>query len=376
MYLRVLDLKKLLKKSNFFLFGPRSVGKSHLIKVQFPKSQVFDLLEDSVYHTLLLRPEALGEMIDPKSEVVVIDEIQKLPKLLDEVHRLIEKRKFRFLLTGSSVRKLKRSGANLLGGRAREAQLFPLVYPEIPDFRLLHYLNYGGIPRHYLSDEPYEDLKAYGKTYLAEEIKMEAAVRNYDRFVRFLEIMALSNGQELNYQTLSSDSGVPARTIESHIEVLKDTLIGFELLPYQKTIKRKATTKSKFYFFDCGVANYFAQRLPLKENHADIGVCFEQFIILEVRAYLAYQRIDKNITFWRTRGYEVDLVIGSEVAIEIKFAKVFKPEHSAGLVALGEEKLIKRMITVGRFQTEGVFKGIPYLNYKTFLSELWNGKIL
>ncbi len=374
MYQRKLDLKALLMKSSYFLFGPRSVGKSFLIKAQLPEAQVFALLNDDVYEELRRRPQSLGEQIKNSSKIVVIDEIQKLPKLLDEVHLLIENRKIRFLLTGSSDRKLKREGANLLGGRAREAHLYPLIYNEIDDFDLIKYLNVGGIPRMYLSQDPIEDLKSYGRIYLAEEIKMEAAVRNYDRFVRFLETMALANGQEINYQSLSSDSGVPARTIEGHIEILKDTLIGFELLPFQKTIKRKATTKSKFYFFDCGVANYFSQRLPLRESHSDIGVCFEQFIIQEVRAYLSYSRKDKNLTYWRTRGHEVDLIVGKDLALEVKFSKEFKSEFLSGLRALREEKLIKKFIVVGRFSKTGISDGIPYMNYQEFLQDLWVGK--
>lgn len=344
-----------------------------MIRSQLPDAHVFDLLNDDVYDTLQRRPVALGEMIPKDVNVVVVDEIQKLPKLLDEIHRLIEKKKIRFLLTGSSARKLKNSGANLLGGRAREAQLYPLVFPEITDFELIRFLNYGGIPRHYLSDEPLEDLKSYGKTYLAEEIKMEAAVRNFDRFVRFMEIMALSNGQEINYQSLSRDSGVPARTIEGHIEVLKDTLIGFELPPFQKSVKRKATTKAKYYFFDCGVANYFARKLPLRLNHSDLGISFEQFIILEVRAYLSYRRLDLPISFWRTRNHEVDLIVGDELAIEIKFSRNFKSDFVDGLLALKEEKLVKKFLVVGQFESGGQFQNISYLSYKEFLNRLWSG---
>ncbi|MCM2279291.1 MAG: AAA family ATPase [Oligoflexia bacterium] len=376
-YRRKLQLSPLLEKANYFLFGPRSVGKSSLIHEQLPGSLLIDLLDDAVYEELQRRPQALRERIEAQpGRLVVIDEVQKLPKLLDEVHRLIEEKKTRFLLTGSSARKLRRGGANMLGGRAREAALFPLSYSEISDFELLRYLNYGGIPRIYLSEEPEEDLRAYGRIYLAEEIKMEAAVRNYDRFVRFLEIMALSNGQELNYQSLSSDSGVPARTLEGHIEVLKDTLIGYELPPFQLTRRRKAVTRSKFFFFDCGVANYFARRLPLPENSQDLGICFEQFLIQEVRSYLAYSRKERPLAYWRSREAEVDLIIGRELAIEIKYSKTFKSEYTRGLRALGEEKLVKRLMVVGRFPARGKAEGIEYLGYEEFLKELWGGALI
>ena len=365
-----------MSKASYFLFGPRSVGKSSLIKAQLPQTLVFDLLDEDVCEELSRRPRALVEKIGPSTPLVVIDEIQKIPKLLDEVHRLMEERSIRFLLTGSSSRKLKRGGANLLGGRAREMHLYPLVFEEIADFDLLKYLNFGGIPSIYLSAEPLEDLKAYGRLYLAEEIKAEAAVRNYDRFVRFMETMALSNGREINYQNLSNDSGIPPRTIETHIEILKDTLIGFELLPFQKTVKRKATTKSKFYFFDCGVANYFSQRLPMGPGHTDLGVSFEQFIIQEVRAYLAYARKEKSLSYWRTRGYEVDLIVGRELAVETKFSDRFHPKFLKGLLALKEEGLIRRFLAVGRFSESGTSQEIGYLGYREFLRMLWAGQIL
>lgn len=376
MYKRILNLPTLIKKNNYFLFGPRATGKSSLIKAQLPDALVFDLLDDDVYEPLLRRPKMLSEKILDPNQIVVIDEIQKLPILLDEVHRLIESKKIQFLLTGSSARKLKREGANLLGGRAREIHLFPLVYPEISDFDLIRYLNYGGLPIVYQSDEPIEDLQAYVRTYLSEEIKKEAAVRNYERFVRFLETMALSNGQEINYAQLSSDSGVPARTIEGHIEVLKDTLVGFELLPFTKTLKRKATTKSKYYFFDTGVANFLAGKLPLNENHSDIGFCFEQFIIQEVKAYLSYNRKRYGLTYWKSKPYEVDLIVGDEVAIEIKFSKNIKDEFFDGLEALAEEKIIKKFYLVGRFSSDGMKDKVNYLTYQSFLKKLWNHEII
>jgi len=377
MYKRKLNLSSLTQKSNLFLFGPRATGKSFLIKKELGDALLIDLLDADIYDELLRRPKALSEKISSKNQVVVIDEIQKLPSLLDEVHRLIEEKKIRFLLTGSSARKLKVRGANLLAGRAREAHLFPLCYSEITDFDLIKFLNFGSLPLIYTSKEPLEDLQAYVRTYLAEEIKAEAFVRNFERFVRFLEIMALSNGQEINYQQLSSDSAVPTRTIEGHIEVLKDTLIGFELLPYQKTIKRKATTKSKFYFFDCGVANFLSQKINLTEHHSEIGISFEQFIIQEIRAYLSYQRIITKMCYWRSKSYEVDLLIGDRVAIEIKFSKNIKDEFFKGLRALKEEKIFKNYYVVGRFNTSGrTDDGIEYMNYKDFMKLLWSGEVI
>jgi predicted AAA+ superfamily ATPase len=376
MYKRNIDLYSLLKEASYFLFGPRATGKSSLIKLEFSQTKIFNLLDSDTYEELLRRPKALSEKINSDDKIIIIDEIQKLPKLLDEVHRIMEEKNIKFLLTGSSVRKLKSSGANMLGGRAREINLFPLTYSELNDFELFKYLNYGGLPIIWKSKSPRHDLEAYGRIYLVEEIKQEALVRNYERFVRFMETMALSNGQEINYQNLASDSGVPARTIEGYIEVLKDTLIAFELLPFLKSTNRKAVSKSKFYFFDCGVANYFSRRFNLTENHSDIGISFEQFIILEIRAYISYRRLGKSLTFWRSRDYEVDLIIDEEVAIEIKFSKTFKKEYLRGLKALRVESQISKYLVVGRFPSDGTIDEIEYYNFENFLTLLWSGGII
>ncbi len=374
-YHRLLNIEQNLKTSSCFLFGPRATGKTSLLKEKLKNSIYIDLLNADVYEELMKRPVTLAEKIKDNKQIVVIDEIQKLPKLLDEVHRLIEEKGTKFLLTGSSARKLRREGANMLGGRAREAQMFPLTWREIDDFNLIKYLNYGGLPIIYQSTQPIEDIKAYVRNYLSEEIKAEALVRNYERFVRFLEIMSTANGLELNYANISNDSGVPARTIESHIEVLKDTLMAYELLPFSKTVKRKATTKSKFYFFDIGVANYLSEKLPLAEGASDIGISFEQFIINEVRAYLSYNRIDKKLTYWRSGKFEVDLIIGKDIAIEIKFAKQMKSEFYTGLAALKEEGVLKKYLIVGRFHSSGGKDGMIYLPYEQFLEQLWAGKV-
>ena len=374
---RFLNLSKPLKHGSYFFFGPRATGKSSLIREQLKNAVVFDLLDDDVFEELMRRPKALSEKITPHKKLIVIDEVQKLPKLLDEVHRILQTTKIRFLLTGSSARKLKRSGANLLGGRAREILFFPLTSAELPRFDLIKHLNIGGLPMIVNSKQPELDLKAYVRTYLAEEIKAEAAVRNYERFVRFLETMALSNGQEINYANLASDSGVPARTIEGYLEVLKDTLVGFELLPFTHTKKRKAVTRSKFYFFDTGVANFLADRYPLKENHSEIGISFEQWMIHEIRAFLSYSEKIDTLTYWRSKQEEVDLIVGRKWALEFKMAKRVKEEHFSGLRALKEEGQISSYALVGRFSEKGkTSDGIWYFPFELFLKSLWAGKLL
>lgn len=374
-YKRQLDLASLLKKNSFFLLGPRGTGKSYWIQKSLPDAKVFNLLEDDLFESLMRRPQALGEAVSSSDKIIVIDEIQKLPKLLDEVHRLIESRKIRFLLTGSSARKLKRGGANLLAGRAWEANLFPLSYSEISDFDLSKYLNFGGLPRVYLSSEPKEELKSYVRLYLAEEIKAEALVRSYERFVKFLETIAHCNGQELNYSKIASDSGVPVRTLEGYVEVLEDTLIGYKLNPFQKTKKRKAVSKAKFYFFDLGVAHYLKGLELINPASTDWGGAFEHFIINEVRSYNAYTRKDEELCYWRTRDTEVDLIVGKRAAIEIKSSRKIDNRHFSGLKRLQEEKLISHYYLITACPTEGVHNGIQYLHYESFLKKLWGGKV-
>src|SRR5579872_3505309 len=238
---RQLNLPDLLQKKSFFLLGPRATGKSYLIETQLAgQAVILDLLRSGLYLRLSASPWELENLIDAglsakKHKIIVIDEIQKIPGLLDEVHRLIEKRKFRFLLTGSSARKLKHGHANLLAGRAWTANLYPLSFSEIPHFDLEHYLRFGGLPAIYGSSDPVEELHAYVQTYLYEEIQAESLVRKLPQFSRFLTVSALANGQMLNFAQIASDCGVPASTVREYYSILQDTLIGFMLTPWVKT---------------------------------------------------------------------------------------------------------------------------------------------
>lgn len=373
MYDRLLDLETVMKKKSHFLLGPRATGKSWLIRHQLRQAQVFDLLSIETFDRLLRRPQSLAEEI--RSDLVVIDEIQKLPQLLEEAHRLIEERKIRFLLTGSSARKLKRGGVNLLGGRARSLQMFPLTSREIDDFSVERYCQVGGLPMIYSSEEPWLDLKSYVHLYLREEIFAEAVVRKLDHFARFLDIVGLSSGNELNYQQISNDSNVPTRTVANFIEVLKDTLLAFELEPFRKTKTRKAVAKSKIYLFDVGVANHLAGRKEIQPKSEAFGKAFEHFIIQEIRAYLGYRQIDLPMMYWRTLDSqnEVDCLIGDQVAIEIKSSERFHEKMLSGLVNLKEEKKIKKYVLVSRDPIERTVNGIEVMPYHRFLERLWSG---
>ena len=374
---RLLNLPKMLTRSSFFLLGPRATGKTFLIHQQLPRAPVYDLLDSDVFSRLARRPRLLGEEVSNADRLVVIDEIQKLPALLDEVHRLIESRKIRFLLTGSSARKLRRGGVNLLAGRAWEANLFPLTSPEIPDFDLMRYLNRGGIPRIYLSDEYRDELKSYVNLYLREEILAEALTRRIDVFARFLDVMALGNGEELNFQGLASDAGVPVRTLQNYVQVLQDTLIGFQVPAFRATKKRKAITRSRFFFFDVGVVNHLSHRGAIQAKSELFGKCFEHFLFLELRAYLSYRRLDLPLSYWRsTSGFEVDCLIGSEWALEFKSTNSVTERHLRGLMALREEGLVKRYAVVSTDPVRRRLAGLTVYPWREFLDDLWSDKLL
>jgi predicted AAA+ superfamily ATPase len=372
MYFRTLNLPNLLKKRSYFLMGPRGTGKSTLIEQTLPKARIYDLLDASQFQRLLLDPTLLAQ--ETKADtLVVIDEIQKLPSLLDEVQRLIVKRKQTFLLTGSSARKLKKGGANLLAGRAFQASLFPLTSQEIPDFDLLTYINTTGLPEFYGHADAQEYLKAYVGTYLQEEIKAEALTRNLSGFVRFLEVVALSNGEEINYANISNDCGVPVRTLEAYFSILDDTLIGFSVVPFLSTIKRKAITRAKYFLFDIGVVNTLAHRGRVEYGSELFGRAFEHFIALELRAFIAYHNIDLPLQYWRTTSdLEVDFIIGTKLAIEVKGTTQVKDKHLKGLRALKEEGLIDTYAVVSLDPHERITEdGIHIWPWKDFLNKLW-----
>lgn len=361
---------------SFFLFGPRSTGKTTLIREQLSSAKVYNLLSNKTYQKLLKNPEIIEQEYS-NEEIIVIDEVQKLPEILDEVHRLIEEKNITFLLTGSSARKLNHGGSNLLAGRAWSASLFPLTSSEITDFNLLRCLNYGSLPQVYTSKYPLEELESYVGTYLQEEIKAEAVTRNIQAFSEFLDIIALANGNEVNYASLAGDCQVSTGTLKNYIQILEDTLLGFRLKPFVKTKKRKSISRSKFYLFDIGVTNYLANRSEIKMKSKEFGEAFEQFILLEVRAYISYSRNKKTMSYWRsTSQFEVDLLIDEDIAIEIKGTDNVQPKHLKGLKALMEENVFSRFIVVSNDEEPRSLKdNIEVLPWSIFLQKLWNGDL-
>lgn len=377
---RVLNLFNLLNKKSFFLFGPRATGKSALIRHQLaPTIPVINLLRMDVYMRLSENPSALESLISihQKPAFVVIDEVQKIPTLLNEVHRLIEEQGIKFLLTGSSARSLRHGHVNLLAGRAWEANLFPLTSVEIPEFDLTRYLRYGGLPPVYLSEEPQEELLAYVNTYLKEEIQAESLIRKIPAFTRFLRTAALTNGQILNFTAIASDTAVPASTIREYYHILEDTFIGFLLPAFTQSKKRKALSTAKFYFFDLGVANTLAGITLLDEQSDLYGRAFEHFIALELRAYISYNRLNLSLNYWRSvQGHEVDFIIGDKIAIEVKTTQQVQDKHFKGLTALAEESICERYIVVSHDRVNRKEKEIEIIYWRDFLEMLWGGRLL
>ena len=377
-YPRRQHLKHDAAAKSMFLFGPRQTGKTSLLRTQFPNALYFNLLQADTFLHLSGNPGLLRERIDAhpriEGEPVIIDEIQKLPILLDEVHDAIESSNRRFILTGSSPRKLKVGNANLLGGRARVRRLFPLVSAEIDDFDLLRALNFGTIPSIYLSEDPEEDLLAYAGVYLQEEIRAEGAVRRIENFSRFLRSAAAMNARELNFEKVSRDLSLPSRTVREYFYILSDTLVGRLLEPFRKTVRRKAVSRSKFYFFDIGVANILSRRFRIEAGSDTFGPAFEHFILNEIVAWLSYSRDQREVTFWRDQaGHEVDFVIGDEYAVEVKGTSSVQQEDMRSLRLLAQEAPMKQKIIVSMEPEPRLSgEGIRILPWTLFLDELWD----
>lgn len=365
-----------------FLWGARQTGKSTLLKELFPFSPKYDLLLSSEFGRLQRNPSLmLQELLanPPVDSPVIIDEVQKIPQLLDDVQWLIVNKNIQFILCGSSARKLKRAGANLLGGRALRFELFPLVYPEIPDFDLLRALNSGLLPRHYLSNKPELLLEAYVGEYLKEEIAQEALTRNIPAFSRFLEAAAFSNGEMVVYKNIASECGVSAPTVKEYFDIVVDTLIGSFLPSFQKSPKRRVIQAPRFYYFDVGLANFLLKRKNIVPKSEVFGKAFEHFIYQELVAHSHYSGLKYPISYWRTTsGIEVDFILGDhEVALEVKGVDQVTGEHMKGLKAFQEEYSTKRSIIVSLDpRPRQLDNGIVVLPWAVFLQKLWNGELI
>lgn len=371
-------------RQSAFLWGPRKTGKTTLLRSAFPDSIRYDLLDTDLLLELAKRPALLREQIeaaDPRRlrHPIIIDEVQKVPRLLDEVHGLIENKGLRFVLCGSSARKLKRGRANLLGGRAWRCTLHPLVSAEVKDLDLLTALNRGMIPAHYLAPGHEKSLRAYVRDYLKEEVFDEGLTRNMPAFSRFLDAVGYSHGELTNYANIARDSAVDAKTVKGYYEILIDTLLGTMIEPFKRRQDRRVISKAgKFYLFDVGVAGVLTGRRLAEERGEAFGRALEHFVLMEILAHRSYKELSYDVNFWRTKtGLEVDFVLArGEVAIEVKGSQRVDRAELRSLKVFTEEYRPRRAILVGNERAPRVHEGIQVLPWREFLHQLWDGAIL
>lgn len=387
-YKRLLEMK-LPKKQSAFLWGARKTGKSTYLHENFPDSAYFDLLRSDLYinyskEPYLFREEVLTLPKEKLSKHIIIDEVQKIPLLLDEVHYLIENEGLQFILCGSSARKLRRGGANLLGGRAWGYHFYPLVYKEVQDFDLLKVFNHGLIPSHYLSSNFRKSIKSYVNEYLKEEIQAEGLVRNLPSFARFLDSLSYSIGELTNFSNIARDCGVDSKTVKEYYQILVDTMLGVFVYPYSKRSTRQTIIASpKFYLFDVGVANYLKGVNLSSLKGEEAGKSLENFILMELLAYREISDKDFDLEFWRTnKGLEVDFILGKgKCAIEVKLSSQVSKIDIKGLIAFKEENPSCACYVVSqdprpRKMIIEKMGNISILPYKEFLDRLWNNEII
>ena len=358
-----------------FLWGPRKTGKTYWINRYFGESVLIDLLRTDVFADYASRPSLLRERYQGHEDLIVIDEIQMAPDLLNEIHWLIEHSGISFLMTGSSARKLRRGHANLLGGRAWRYTMAPLTYMEIDGFDLEQVVISGLLPPHFLSPNPLQDLRSYVADYLKEEIAAEATIQSIPAFAEFLRVAALTSGELLNYTNVGRETGVSAKVVRNYFQILEDTLLGFRIPPWRKAKKRRLIETEKFYLFDVGVANYLGRRTP-RIGTPEFGKSFEHYILMELKAYQAYRNPELDICYWRTStGFEVDFILGDmNVAIEVKGSQKVHSGHTRGLKALLQEHTVKRAVVVSlERQPRKLDASIEVLPWQVFLEELWSG---
>jgi predicted AAA+ superfamily ATPase len=371
---RTLDLAACLARKSHFLLGPRQTGKSTLFRRQLPKARVYDLLDSAVYLALSQRPGRLAEELEPGDRLVVIDEVQRLPEILNEVHRLIEERGTRFLLTGSSARRLRRGGVNLLGGRARTLHLHPLTYRELgPRFELGRAIARGLLPSIYFSDDPDADLEAYAGTYLQQEILAEGATRNVPAFSRFLRVAAACNATVVNFTAVASDAQVPRTTVYEYFDILRDTLVLHEVPAFTRSSVRKPLVSPKYYLFDVGVASRLQGR-PVRRGTPEFGPAFETWLLHELVCHRDAAG-GAPVSHWRSAsGYEVDFVLGDHTAIDVKAKENVTPRELRGLHALAEERPIRSAVCVSLDPRPRRVGDVRVLPYGDFLDALWAGE--
>ena len=359
---------------SFFLWGPRQIGKSTLLKHTYPHCKIINLLQPEIFRKLAQNPEMLRELVRGES-FVLIDEVQKIPSLLDEIHYLIEDQDKVFGLCGSSARKLRRGHANLLGGRARRYELYGLTQSELGEsFDITKILNRGYIPNHYLAQDYKWAIQSYVADYLKEEVAAEGLVQNLQKFSEFLDIASLSDTSKVNFNAVGRDCGISANIVKSYFSILEDTLIGSWLKAYRKKPKRRVVLSPKFYFFDVGIVNFLSKRGDLEIGSELFGKAFENWVYHELKSCLRYSSSFKDLSYWGlTTGVEVDFIIGDmEIAVEAKASSRIGPQHLKNLRELRKEyPHLKKSILVCLEEAKRVTDdGIHILPHTEFLKEI------
>ncbi|MCI5148064.1 MAG: ATP-binding protein [Candidatus Electrothrix sp. MAN1_4] len=369
-------------EETFFLWGPRQTGKSTLLRTTYPDAVWIDLLKAEEFRRYLDRPELLRqELLTKKSpSFAVIDEVQKLPALLDEVHWLHENHQVHFALCGSSARKVRRGHANLLGGRAIRYEMFGFVAAELaPDFDLNRLLNHGYLPRIYLSQQPRRLLNAYVANYLKEEIAAEGLVRNLPLFSDFLNLAALSDTEQVNFSTIARDCGVSGQTVKEYFQILEDTLLGRWLPSFRKRPKRRVTASAKFYFSDVGVVNFLAKRGTLRQRGELFGKAFENWCFHELNTYNQYTEAFADFFYWRlASGTEVDFIVNDmKLAIEAKATTKVTQKHLKGLRSLmvDHPDVQRRVVVCCESKHRTTDDGIEIMPAEKFIELLWQGDL-
>ncbi|MBN2036712.1 MAG: ATP-binding protein, partial [Chitinispirillaceae bacterium] len=369
-----------------FLWGARQTGKSTLLRNEFPESDYYNLLLSTTFAQVSRNPAIIRERCeagnvtgDNQQYPIIIDEVQKSPELLDEVHWLMEHKGLRFVLCGSSARTLKRKHGNLLGGRAARNVLHPFVFAELPEFDLVRAINHGLLPPHYCAEDPRERLLAYVGDYLQEEILAEALTRNIGTFNRFLEAASFSNGELVNFSNIARECNISSATVRGYFQILEDTNTGYFLPAFRKSSKRRQIGVSKFYFFDIGIINHLTRRGRIEPGSELFGRAFEHLLFMELHAYAHYSRLRFPLTYWRTAsGYEVDFIIGThEIAVETKAVPAVASHHLKGIRAFKQEFASRRYIVVSLDpEPRRTPDNIEIMPWKVFLSQLWVGDVI
>ena len=371
-------------QESFFLWGPRQTGKSTLLRQRYPEARRVDLLKADEFRRYAVHPEYLRQEIEAEGpepgRQIVIDEVQKVPALLDEVHWLIENHGLHFALCGSSARKVKRGAANLLGGRALRYHLHGLTAREIGGgFDLQRMLNHGYLPRMYLANRPGRLLDAYVADYLREEVAGEGLVRNLPAFAGFLDAAALGDGAMVNCSTIARECGVSSKTVRGYFEILQDTRLGRNLPAWRKRPKRRTVTAPKFYFADVGVVNRLARRGALSPGSELYGHAFENWVFHELSAFIDYREWDGELSYWRLAGgAEVDFVLGDmQLAVEAKASARLTRDHLKGLRSLAEDHpgVGRRVVACLESKARRTEDGIDVLPAETFVRRLWQGEL-